>query len=42
MFSLFGATKKKEEPKVDVQAAQEKLHNQVENIEMRIKKLENQ
>ena len=41
MFSkLFGA---KEPPKqqINVSSAKEKLENQIENIEMRIKKIEN-
>ena len=42
MFNkLFGADKPKGPPPVDVAAANEKLNGQVENIEMRIKKLEN-
>ena len=43
MFAtLFGADKKKTAaPVVNVTAANEKLNGQIENIEMRIKKLEN-
>ena len=37
---LFGA-KKKAEPEIDASATQLKLQDQVENIEMRIKKIEN-
>ena len=42
MFAtLFGKETKKAAPVVNVTAANEKLNGQIENIEMRIKKLEN-
>ena len=39
---LFGASKPKEAPKVDINATNEKLNNQIENIDIRAKKLEHQ
>ena len=42
MFNkLFGAQQQNTKPTVDVNATQEKLNGQIENIEMRMKKIEN-